>query len=138
MRFSSLSRLAHYVLRFSISGGIATLAHWLLMALLIQQGIAPVTATAVGALTGALVNYVMQFHFTFGAKAQHQTAIPSYIVAVIISWVANLLIFRFLLLELEGNAVIAQLLTTGIVMLLNMFWYKRFVFNERIASPRTH
>lgn len=130
----SLPQLISYVIRFCISGGIATLAHWCVMALLIIGQQDAVVATAVGATVGAALNYLLQFHFTFAAQARHQTALPAYFIAVIASWSLNLALFGMLHQWLQWNALIAQLCTTGVVMLLNMIWYKRYVFHERIAD----
>ncbi len=132
-----LSRLLAYGVRFCISGGIATLCHFALMALLIHWQINPLQATAAGATLGAVVNYVLQFHFTFAARARHQTALPAYLVTVAAGWLLNLILFRVFLAWLDGHAAPAQVLTTALITVLNMIWYKRFVFHDRIVAQQS-
>lgn len=135
MPTASLKSLLLYCVRFGISGGLATAAHWAVMAILVIAGLSPLAATCLGAATGAAINYLLQFHFTFRRQACHRTALPAYLVTVALGWSANLLLFALLFDGLGWSASLAQLTTTAGVTFLNLFWYKRFVFHERVTPP---
>ena len=104
--------------------------HWLLMTALIAVAIPAVAATAVGALAGACLNYLLQYHFTFRARIDHTKSVPVYVLVAALGWLANLGLFAGLQLLLDLDTAIAQVLTTGIVALLNYILYKRVVFRE--------
>jgi putative flippase GtrA len=126
---ASLKSLLLYCVRFGISGGLATAAHWGVMAILVTAGLPPLAATCLA------INDLLQFHFTFRRQACHRTALPAYLVTVALGWSANLLLFALLFDGVGWSASLAQLTTTAGVTFLNLFWYKRFVFHERVTPP---
>lgn len=121
--------------RYLISGGLATLLHWGTMAWLISVAISANTATALGALTGALLNYLLQFHFTFRSTQAHSDAIPRYLLITSLNWCVNNALFAGLRGFTPLGVPVAQLITTLFVMVLNFIMYRRFVFNERNNIP---
>jgi putative flippase GtrA len=130
LRMLNRARLAE-LMRFIVSGGAATLSHWLAMALLIVAGTAPSMATAVGAAVGAGVNYLLQKAYAFRSADSHRVALPRYILACAMLWLANLLLFVALHRLLQLSVVTAQFATTAFVAMLSYWLYARMVFNER-------
>jgi len=118
-------------LRFIFSSGLATLSHWSVMAMLIYFGSQAAVATGVGAIVGAIVNYLLQRRITFRSNAAHTAAIPAYLLVVMITWCANLLIFISLQQGLMMPTWYAQAITTLVVAVLSYLLYKRIVFHER-------
>lgn len=119
------------VFRYLISGGAATLLHWSLMAWLVQAGTSPGISTAAGALAGALLNYALQFHFTFQSNLPHRATAPRYLQVTAASWMANNVTFFLLFHFAKLSPVPAQVLTTLLIIILNFYLYRRLVFNER-------
>ena len=117
--------------RYLISGGAATVLHWGIMAFLMVAGLSPGTSTALGALAGALFNYVLQFHYTFRSSQPHVEVVPRYLLLTLLSWCANNALFAMLHGFASLSVVRAQILTTLCVTALNFVLYRRFVFNER-------
>ncbi len=115
--------------RFAISGGLATLSHWLIMALMIYAGTTPAKATAVGAFIGATLNYILQHKVTFQSNVAHRSALLRYIVVCTLTWTANLFYFFILHHIIMLTAMYAQSITTFLVALMSYFLYKRIVFN---------
>ena len=121
-------------LRYLISGGSATVLHWATMAGLVAYGMSPTLSTAVGALVGAALNYVLQFHFTFRSTHSHRTTLPRYFQVTALSWISNSVLF-FMLFQLTTLSIsTAQLLTTALITFLNFFLYQRLVFHESDKS----
>lgn len=118
-------------LRFVFSGGLATLAHWLVMALLIVAGVQAAVATAVGAFIGAVSNYFLQRNVTFRSDVAHRRALRAYLLVVVITWIANLLIFIACHHGLGLTPLYAQGVTTALVACLSYVLYKTMVFHER-------
>ncbi len=118
----------NHIKRFLLSGGSATLLHYSVMALLIFLGIEAAHATAVGAVCGAVFNYVLQYHYTFKSNKSHLEAIGVYGVTVLVGLLSNEVIFIFFYHYLEQNVIMSQLLATAIVTIQNYLLYKYFVF----------
>ena len=128
---SSLLRLVKLVLRFLVSGGIATAFHWATLWGLIHLQVEAVLASSIGAFVGAVVNYFLQYFFTFKTKRRHKHTILAYIPAVSISWLLNLGLFYSLYGGLFSEPLVAQVVTTSIIMLVNFLLYKKVVFRAK-------
>lgn len=123
------------VFRFVVAGGLSTLSHWSVMALMIFSAVLPEVATAAGALVGALVNYGLQKSFTFRSMQRHRNTLPRYILACTLLWMANLFVFSILIRLLTVQLVTAQLITTALVAILSYYLFKKSVFNDtRLSS----
>ncbi len=117
-------------MRFALMGGLATVLHWLVMALMVNIGNTPIIATATGALIGAMANYVLQHSVTFKTNESHASVVPRYISVFMMTWVANLLIFSLLHHTSRLTPMYAQGITTLAVASMSYVLYKRVVFNE--------
>lgn len=115
-------------LRYCFSGGLATAAHYLLMLLLMRWACPPAAATALGALAGALLNYKLQYRYTFSAQRQHRFSFSCYSAAVALGWTLNLLLFAVLHTSLRLPVFAAQALTTLCLAMCNYWVFKRYVF----------
>jgi putative flippase GtrA len=136
LRLLNNARLAEAI-RFLAAGGLATLSHWLTMALLIVTGTAPSLATAIGAVAGAGVNYLMQKVYAFRSANSHGFALPRYVAACVLLWLSNLLLFVLLHRLFTLPVVPAQFLTTAFVAMLSYWLYRHMVFIEPgIANAR--
>ena len=114
--------------KFIISGGSATIAHLSVMAFLVWIGVAPLISTSVGVIVGAIVNYVLQYYYTFDADVNHKKSIRNYIITVCLSFTSNF-IFFWVFHHLFGiNIIFSQLLTSATVAIQNYIIYKKFVF----------
>jgi glycosyltransferase involved in cell wall biosynthesis len=109
------------------AGAIGTLAHYLVLALLVELlGISPVIGTVVGAAVGAGINYFLNYHFTFTSDASHARTLPRFLIIAGLGmginaggmWLAtNLLGINYLLAQVGCTAVV---LVAG--FLLNKVW----------------
>ena len=125
---TSLITLVKLVLRFLVSGGIATAIHWATLWGLINLQVEAVLASSIGAFVGAIANYFLQYFFTFKTKLRHKQALLAYIPAVLVSWLLNLVLFYSVYGWLLTDPLMAQMVTTGIVMVVNFLLYKKVVF----------
>ena len=128
---SSLLTLVKLVLRFLVSGGIATAVHWATLWGLIHLQVEAVLASSIGAFVGAIVNYFLQYFFTFKTKRQHKQALLAYAPAVLVSWLLNLALFYSLYGGVFSEPLVAQMVTTGVVMVVNFLLYKKVVFRAK-------
>jgi len=128
---SSLLKLVKLILRFLVSGGIATAVHWGALWGLINLQVEAVLASSIGAFVGAIVNYFLQYFFTFKTRRRHKQALLAYGPAVLVSWLLNLALFYSLYGEVFSDPLVAQVVTTGVVMVVNFLLYKKVVFRAK-------
>jgi hypothetical protein len=74
-------RLLQQFLSFALIGLLGTAAHFLVLYVLVSQlDFGPVSASSVGAVTGALVNYGLNYRLTFRSQKKHRDALPKFLV----------------------------------------------------------
>ncbi len=127
-----MSKLLPTQLRgFVVAGGLATLFHWLVMAVLIGAGLKATLATASGSLSGAVMNYGLQRRLAFRNAGPHRLTVWRYVMSCVVAWLCNL-VFFFLVNHILGLPVApSQFVTTGLVAALNYIVYQRLVFYEQ-------
>ncbi len=155
MSTAKSDKLLHTFLRYLVSGGLATAVHFSVLILLIEyQLTTPVQATMIGAVCGFLVNYHIQFHWTFKASGPHKLFFSRYLLISALMFALNAQIFWFattpeplaLLSDLPYPRHIpqpkniaywyAQIIATGIVFLCNFLANRFFTFKPiKQAKP---
>jgi putative flippase GtrA len=128
----SLITLVKLVLRFLVSGGIATAIHWATLWGLIILQVEAVLASSIGAFVGAIANYFLLYFFNFKTKRRHKKALLAYIPVVLVSWLLNLVLFYCLYSWLLPDPLMAQVVTTSIVMVVNFLLYKKLLFRSKL------
>ncbi len=116
---------------FMVAGGLATLFHWFVMAILIGTGLEPTLATVTGSVSGAALNYGLQRQLVFRSAGPHRYTLWRYISACFVAWFCNLVFFYLLHRVLALPVMLSQVVTTGLVAALNYIVYQRLVFHEQ-------
>lgn len=114
--------------KFGLVGGLATLAHYTVMFAGLVFWQAPVVWSFVGACTGAIVGYVLNYTYTFESSLPHIQTTWRYALITALSIIANTAIF-FVLSQLASLYTLpAQLLSTLIVFAGNYWLHKKVTF----------
>ena len=129
--------------RYVAAGGVGTTLHYLTLTLVIEclGGRADV-ATAIGALVGAGVNYVINYHFTFASKAPHHRTLPRFFVIAALSATINGVLMSFLTSLLHVHYLLAQVGCTGVFLVVGFLLNKAWTFRapaeqgDRVPRPR--
>jgi putative flippase GtrA len=113
-------------LSFVASGACGTAVHYLVLVLSVHAGVQPVVASFAGAACGAVINYFLNFHFTFAGRAAHRSSAPRFVlVAALLAIVNTVLMFLFVH-PLGVHYFVAQVMTTALVLganfLVSRFW----------------
>jgi len=119
-------------IRFLIAGGLATLVHWSVMAILVYQDMSPVRASTAGAIVGAVINYMLQFHWAFSARS-HEKAAPAYACTLLLGWCANAATLAFFISVTQLDTRLGQACATATVAAMNFILYKKVVFHESVS-----
>ena len=112
------------------AGGIATGCHYVSTVGLVElAGVRPVIASAMGFAVGALVKYGLNYFVAFRSEERHSLAVPRFVLMLTILLGLNTLVFALLQEGLGLHYMVAQVLTTGLLIppgyLLSRMWVFR-------------
>lgn len=111
--------LARQFVAFAGIGLVGTLAHYsTLLALVEWIGMASVAGSAIGFVVGALVNYSLNYTFTFRSTALHRVALPKFMAVATVGFCLNALIMIAGTRWTPLHYIVIQALATGAVL----FW----------------
>jgi len=133
MRYSSnYGPVVQRFLRFTGVGVFGTIAHYLVLVLMVE-GLAftPLAASSVGFTVGALVNYALNYRFTFRSVRRHREALPRFYLVAVAGFVINGLVMLILAERLALQYLLAQLVATGIVLVWGFTANSLWTFGQR-------
>ncbi|OHC70253.1 MAG: hypothetical protein A2045_16510 [Rhodocyclales bacterium GWA2_65_20] len=129
-KLSRGGRLPRQFLHFAVMGGVGTGAHYLTLALLLQTGWPATPATAVGAVAGALVNYWLNYRYTFRSWQPHRIAASRFLAIAAVGWLLNAGVFHLLHQGAGLPLWPAQLATTALVLAWNFAGNRWWTFGD--------
>lgn len=112
---------------FASAGALGTIAHYLVLLGLVSIFLAhPVTASILGSLAGAMVNYLLSHHWVFHSKRKHSETLSKFVAVGGLGLVLNAAIMYVLVTIASIHYLLAQIAATGVVLfwnfLGNRFW----------------
>lgn len=140
----SLAGLVHkyrdLVRQFSTFFGVglaATAAHFAALTLVVEEGLlGPVAGSAVGFLVGGIVSYSLNRRYTFETTRSHAGAVPRFLVVAGVAFILNGLLMDLLVHRLGVFYLLAQAVTSGLIMLWTFSGYRLWAFAHRSGARR--
>jgi len=139
--------LIEQFMRFGLVGVLAAVGHYgTLVALVELTGTRPVLAALAGYLVGGAIAYVLNRRWTFDSDMRHHTALVRFIVVTAIGFLLTGLCMSVLdpwmaalpipLVPGRLRYLLAQLVTTGIVMIWSFWANKLWTFGPAAGAMR--
>jgi putative flippase GtrA len=117
--------------RYLVAGGAAALLHLGILAALVSGLAIPATiATVIGFCAACALNYTIQYHWTFAAKGRHTAVAVRYVLVTFLMLGVNTAVFWTLYRRAGAPYLLAQMLATGVVVLLNYESNRRYTFKN--------
>ena len=124
--------LPRQFLCFSGVGVIAAIAHFgVLVALVEFAGAAPVPAALAAFIAGGVTSYVLNRRFTFANNRSHQHAAPRFAIIAGGGFLLTGLAMHVLVVRLGVHYLVAQLVTTLVVLLWTFTLNRHWTFGDR-------
>jgi putative flippase GtrA len=125
-------------LMFAGLGVIGTLGHYTVLVVLVQfWAVDPVFASSLGFIVGAVINYILNYHFTFQSRKRHSEALTKFLIVAIIGTGINGFIMYIGVENTRINYMIIQLFATLVVLLWNFIVNRLWTFAHPAANrPR--
>lgn len=118
---------------FAGIGAIGTVGHYASLILLVQVvQTAPVFATTIGFVVGALINYVLNYRITFNSNKRHRETLTKFFSVASLGAVINGLIMMAGINMFDIHYLIIQATATCFVLILNFIANKYWTFAEKI------
>ncbi|WP_458498542.1 GtrA family protein [Methylomagnum sp.] len=115
--------------RYLISGSVAATAHLLTLTILVERfDVVPLTASILGFCVAVVFNYSLQYHWTFAAHGSHAIIFSRYIGVTLAMLGINTLLFWIFQVRFSLPYLLAQVLATGIIVILNFNINRNFTF----------
>ncbi len=116
-------------------GIIGTLAHYATLILLVEiWAFHPVAATTIGFGFGAVVNYLLNYRYTFNSTKAHRDAGPKFALIALATGLLNTLTVCAGVDMLGLNYILVQAAATATVFLLNFVLNSLWTFRESDAT----
>jgi len=115
--------------RFFVAGALATSVHYtILFGLYNFLDVALVLATSVGALCGAIVNYLINYFYTFDSQRRHVSALSVFFMVAGTGMLINALIVAIVFHSLALPALVAQITATTMTFAWNYQAHQHWTF----------
>lgn len=122
------ARLTGYI----ASGLASTAAHYVVMVALVHwAGWWEVAASSAGFLAGAAVKYPLNYWVVFKSDTDHGRALVRFAIGLAVGFALNGIILAVLLATLDVHYLVSQVLTTGVVTVVNYLLARNWIFRAR-------
>ncbi len=118
--------LVRFVLHVA-TGLLAVLVHYGLMAVALNTAAAPLVATSIGFLGGAITRFFTAYFHVFAPSQEMRFAVPRFIVALAAQFAMNAALLAALL-QIGIGVWWAQIATTILLTFVNYIVYRLWVF----------
>ncbi|MDD3517098.1 MAG: GtrA family protein [Chromatiales bacterium] len=130
-------RLSTQFLTFATVGGIATAAHYAVLALLVEMfDVAPVPASALGYLAGMVTGYLLNYRFTFRSNKRHHEAFARFALVAMMGLLLNTAIMTVGVIWLGLHYLPSQIIATGLTLFWNFAANRIWTFREDAHAER--
>ena len=124
---TGLRGLAIGFVRFAGVGVIGTSAHYATLVILASfLGANAVLASSAGYVVGGIVNYLLNYRFTFRSNLSHVMTAPRFFAIALAGFFLNAAVMSLLTSTVEWHYLLAQIVATITVLLWNFlanyFW----------------
>lgn len=115
--------------RYVISGGAAAVVHFAVLIALVESIDAnPTLASAIGFCAAILVNYTLQYYWTFKTRGAHTATFLRYLGVTLMMLCVNTGLFWLMNVQVGLGYLVAQAIATIIVVTVNYNVNLRFTF----------
>ena len=130
-----LSDIKQHLLQFFLFGAIGavvTAGHYVTLVALVELlHWDPAVASLCGAVVGAVINYILNYRYTFKSNQPHHIAVSKFMLIAALGAGINTLLMFFFVHQLQVYYLLAQVITTGIVLLWNFLLNKMWTFADK-------
>ena len=123
--------ISQQFVRFALVGAGGTTGHYIVLLTLVELGIAaPVLASTIGFMTGAVINYFLNHKYTFKSTVRHRWGLPKFLAIASVGMMLNTSIMAWLRTQFDLQYVLAQIVATLAVLVWAFVGNRAWTFND--------
>lgn len=118
-----------------LMGAFGTAAHYAVLIVgVVGMGGNAVAVSMLGACVGAVVNYGLNYRFTFCSRIRHRTSAPKFFLIAGLGVLLNGAVMQLLVSVMDINYLVAQIVATGVLLITTYMANSLWTFG---TEPRT-
>jgi len=130
------TKLFRTFLAFAGVGAVATGIQYAVLTLMVELlDAAPAASSAVGFGLSSIANYILNYRLTFRSTARHAHALPKFLAVACVGLALNTGLMALLAERAGMYYLLAQVLTTGLVLVWNFAANLLWSFREPSVGP---
>jgi putative flippase GtrA len=130
-----MNAIPRQFLLFAALGAVGTAAHYTVLIALVNTNVAePKAATTAGFAVGALVNYILNYRFTFKSSQRHSETLPKFLAVAASGAALNYAVMWLGVETLHVHYLAAQIAATALVLVWNYSINRIWTFAGRLAG----
>ena len=115
--------------RYGGAGLVGTGVHYAVLTLLLKSTtLTMISASTLGAVMGAAVNYYLNYFFTFHSTRSHRQTFLRFWMVALLSWVINAAMLLLTLKTLDIKPILNQLIATGATFFVTFYLNRKWTF----------
>lgn len=123
--------LLRQFVKFTGVGFVSAIGHYGLLIALVQLAAVPaVPASAAGALLGAVINYSLNYRYTFRSTRQHRETVLRFAAIAAIGLALNTLFMWVGVVLIGAHYLLSQVVTTVLVLIWNFAGNRYWTFRS--------
>jgi putative flippase GtrA len=123
---------------FAVVGAIATSVHYVTLIVLVEIfGAFPVPAALAGYCVGGTVSYLLNRRHVFRSNVPHEEAVTRFAIVAMVGFGLTYLFMSLLIQKAHVPYILAQMVTTGIVLFWNFAAHKMWTFRTRTETVKS-
>lgn len=128
-------RLFTQFVSFASAGAVGTLVQYVLLFALVEALLLhPVSASILGFLGGAVVNYLLSHHWVFRSRRKHSETISKFVAIAWMGLMLNAAVMCVLVMIAGVHYFPAQIAATGMVLLWNFLGNRFWTFANETGN----
>jgi putative flippase GtrA len=124
---SRLPAIIRQFLSYAGVGAIGTAGHYAVYITLVNAGVGVTASSVAGFVVGALINYGLNYYYTFKSEQPHHQAMARFFTVALVGLLLNTLIV-FALDRMHWHYLLAQAAATIVVLLWNFAANRHWTF----------
>ena len=117
--------------QYATMGAVGTAAQYCVLFGLVESGTASaLTASTLGFVAGAVINYLLNYRFTFRSRKSHQETFIRFMTVALLGLIVNSLIMGVATRLARLDYLLAQIIATGAVLATTFVTNRGWTFRE--------
>jgi putative flippase GtrA len=125
------NNLKNQFLRFTLVGTVATVTTYAVLIVGVEGlHINAVMASVAGYVLGIVVNYILNYRYTFGSDQRHHVVIPKFLAVMVVGMFMNAAVMFAGINWLDLHYMLAQLVAVAVVLMLSFTANRLWAFAD--------